>query len=125
VRVARIALTRGVRNPNDSPRISVYIWAMKLTEAREKLRSFAAAIQAMGATSLYLFGSTARDESRSDSDLDLFVDYDPGGHFNAFDPIGIKHFLEDELHAAVDITTRDGLHPMLRDDIEKTAIRVF
>ena len=98
---------------------------MKRTEAREKLRSSAPAIQGMGATSLYLFGSTARDESRSDSDLDLFVDYDPAGHFNAFDLIGIKHFLEDELHAAVDITTRDGLHPMLRDDIEKTAIRVF
>jgi len=25
----------------------------------------------------------------------------------------------------VDITTRDGLHPMLRTDIEQSAIRVF
>jgi predicted nucleotidyltransferase len=98
---------------------------MKLDEARERLRNFAPAIQAMGATSLYLFGSTARDEPRAESDLDLFVDYDPAGRFNAFDLIGIKQFLEDELHSPVDITTRDGLHPMLREDIEKTAIRVF
>jgi uncharacterized protein len=106
-------------------RVLKYGPRMKLAEAREKLRSFAPAVQAMGATSLYLFGSTARDESAADSDLDLFIDYDPASHFNAFDLIGIKHFLEDELHAAVDITTRDGLHPMLREDIEKTSIRVF
>jgi uncharacterized protein len=98
---------------------------MKLDEVREKLKDFAPAIQAVGATSLYLFGSTARDESRSTSDLDLFMDYDPTSRFNAFDLIGIKQFLEDELHSSVDITTRDGLHPMLREDIEKTAIRVF
>jgi predicted nucleotidyltransferase len=98
---------------------------MNFAEAFVKLRDFAPAIQAMGATSLYLFGSTARDESRPESDLDIFVDYDPASRFNAFDLIGIKQFLEDELHAAVDITTRDGLHPMLREDIEKTAIRVF
>jgi uncharacterized protein len=98
---------------------------MKRDEAYEKLRNFAPAIQAMGATSLYLFGSTARDESRSDSDLDLFIDYDPASRFNAFDLIGIKQFLEDALASAVDVTTRDGLHPMLREDIEKTAMRVF
>ncbi len=98
---------------------------MQLTEAYSKLIAFAPAIRGMGATSLYLFGSTARDESRSGSDLDLFIDYDPSGRFNAFDLIGIKQFLEDELHAEVDITTRDGLHPMLREDIEKTALRVF
>jgi predicted nucleotidyltransferase len=98
---------------------------MNLADAQKKLKDFAPTIQAMGATSLYLFGSTARDESRPDRDLDLFIDYDPSGHFNAFDLIGIKQFLEDELHAPVDITTRDGLHPMLRADIEKTAVRVF
>jgi predicted nucleotidyltransferase len=31
----------------------------------------------MGATALYLFGSTARDEAGEASDLDLFIDYDP------------------------------------------------
>ncbi len=94
-------------------------------EAIAKLRQHAQAIRAMGATSLYVFGSTVRDEEQAARDLDLFIDYDPNGRFNAFDLIGIKQYLEDELRLPVDVTTRDGLHPMLRAEIERTAVRVF
>ena len=79
----------------------------------------------MGATSLYVFGSTVRDDGQPPRDLDLFVDYDPNGKFNAFDLVGIKQYLEDELKVPVDVTTRDGLHPMLRAEIEQTAVRIF
>jgi predicted nucleotidyltransferase len=41
------------------------------------------------------------------------------------DLVGIKLFLEDSLGVPVDVTTRDSLHPMLRHDIEKSAVRVF
>ena len=82
--------------------------------------------EAMGADfHLYLFGSLAQDEAKPGSDLDLFIDYDPNSRFNALDLVGIKQFLEDELGVEVDITTRDGLHPMLRADIEQSALRVF
>jgi uncharacterized protein len=98
---------------------------MKKIEAVSKLKDRAEAIKAMGATALFVFGSTARDETNDSSDLDLFIDYDPHTRFNALDLVGIKQFLEDELEIAVDVTTRDGLHPMLRHDIEQTAVRVF
>jgi len=98
---------------------------MDKIEAIEQLKSRADAVRAMGATSLYLFGSAAHDEARRGSNLDLFIDYDPEGRFNAFDLVGIKQFLENELGVEVDITTRDGLHPMLRADIEQSAFRVF
>ena len=98
---------------------------MKQTEAVSKLKGRADAIRAMGATALYLFGSTARDETKDSSDLDIFIDCDPSTKFNALDLVGIKQFLEDELEIPVDLTTRDGLHPMLRHDIEQSAIRVF
>jgi predicted nucleotidyltransferase len=94
-------------------------------EAIAKLKHHAPAIKAMGATSLYVFGSIARDEARTVSDLDLFIDYDPNGRFNAFDLVGIKQYLEDELKMPVDVTTLDGLHPMLRTEIEQAAVRVF
>jgi len=55
----------------------------------------------------------------------LFIDYDRDGRFNAFDLVGIKQFLEQELGLHVDVTTRDGLHPMLRAEIERSAVRVF
>ena len=98
---------------------------MNRIQAVAKLKGCADAIRALGATSLFLFGSTARDENNSNSDLDLFVDYDPNGKFNALDLVDIKFFLEDRLGIDVDVTTRDSLHPMLRDDIEKSAVRVF
>lgn len=98
---------------------------MTRVEAITKLKDRAAAIRALGATSLYVFGSTVRDEARPQSDLDIFVDYDPASRFNAFDLVGIKHYLEDELQMPVDVTTRDGLHPMLKADIERSAVRIL
>jgi predicted nucleotidyltransferase len=98
---------------------------MTRSEVLQRLQNRAAAIQEMGATSLYLFGSAARDEAGRSSDIDVFIDYDVSSRFNAFDLVGIKQYLEHELGVEVDVTTRDGLHPMLRADIERSAVRVF
>lgn len=98
---------------------------MKRSEAINALKSCADAIKAHGATSLFLFGSSARDGARPESDLDLFVDYDPHEKFSLVDLVDIKLYLEDRLGVPVDITTRDSLHPMLRRSIEKSAVRVF
>jgi predicted nucleotidyltransferase len=98
---------------------------MTKRDAIQQLNRRADAIKAMGATALYLFGSVAQDDASAASDLDLFIDYDRNGRFNAFDLVGIKQFLEQELGVEVDVTTRDSLHPALRADIEQSAVRVF
>ncbi|MEP9396044.1 nucleotidyltransferase domain-containing protein [Mesorhizobium sp. KR2-14] len=98
---------------------------MNKAQAIEQLRKDADTIRGMGVTELYLFGSTARDEDTADSDLDLFIDYDTNKRFSLIDLVGIKQFLEETMSTDVDITTRDSLHPMLKDDIERNAIRVF
>jgi hypothetical protein len=98
---------------------------MNRNEAIARLKGCAPAVRARGATSLYLFGSAARDGAGPDSDLDVFVDYDPKRKFSLVDLVGIKNLLEDELGVEVDVTTRDSLHPKLRRDIEKSAVRVF
>ncbi|MBB4568431.1 hypothetical protein GGE67_001013 [Rhizobium leucaenae] len=98
---------------------------MNRNETIARLKNNANAIRALGATSLYLFGSVSRNEARSSSDVDIFIDYDPASRFNAFDLISIKFLLEEDLHTPVDITTRDGLHPRLRPAIERSATRVF
>lgn len=98
---------------------------MNRSEAIAKLRGYADVARARGATSLYLYGSTSRDEAGPRSDLDLFIDYDPSTRFNALDLIELKMMLEAALHTHVDLTTRDGLHPALRDRIEQSATRVF
>ncbi|WP_375410365.1 nucleotidyltransferase family protein [uncultured Methylobacterium sp.] len=98
---------------------------MNEADAITRLQSHADAVQAMGETSLYLYGSTVRNEASAGSDLDLFIEYDPASRLNAFDLIGIKLFLEERLGTDVDVTTRDGLHPRLCDGIEQSAVRVF
>ncbi|MCJ9671577.1 MULTISPECIES: nucleotidyltransferase family protein [unclassified Neorhizobium] len=98
---------------------------MNRSDAIQKLQQRADAVKGMGATAMYLFGSTARDEAHAPSDLDLFIDYDPATRFSLLDLVGIKQFLEEELAVEVDVTTRSSLHPMLRTDIEQSAIRVF
>jgi predicted nucleotidyltransferase len=98
---------------------------MSRSEIIEQLSRNAEAIRGMGATSLYLFGSAARDSARPGSDLDIFIDYDPARRFSLLDLVGIKQFLEERMAAEVDITTRDSLHPMLKDHIERSAVRVF
>lgn len=97
---------------------------MNRAEALKKLRTFADALKARGATSLYLFGSTARNEASTKSDLDLFIDYDPRT-FNAFDLVASQRLLQQGMGVSVDLTTRGGLHPLIRKQVEAEAKQVF
>jgi predicted nucleotidyltransferase len=63
--------------------------------------------------------------ARDDSDVDIFIEAEQADRFNAFDLIDVKTLLERRLDANVDLTTRDSLHPRLREQIEREAIRVF
>jgi predicted nucleotidyltransferase len=98
---------------------------MNRTEAVKKLRTFTTALKERGATSLYMFGSTARNKATSKSDIDLFLDYDPRSKFNAFDLVAAKRLLQQGMGVEVDLTTRNGLHPLIRKKIESEATRVF
>lgn len=99
--------------------------AMEKAVAIAKLKEQEDAIRALGATSLYLFGSTARDEARPDSDIDVFIEYDPDAHFSLFELAGIEVLITEALGVEAEVTTRNSLHPLLRKRIESSAIRVF
>jgi predicted nucleotidyltransferase len=75
-------------------------------------------------TSLYLFGSTARGEAKPDSDVDLFFEYD-NPRFSLVELVRVKRRIGEILGVDADVMTRDSLHPMLRDQIEASAVRVF
>jgi uncharacterized protein len=98
---------------------------MRRDETIARIRKHADAITAEGASALYLFGSAARDEIAADSDIDVFVDVDPAGRFSLFNMSGIRLIIMDETGRDVDITTREALHPRLKDRILAEAVQVI
>lgn len=73
-------------------------------------------VRAEGATALYVFGSRARGDSHSGSDLDVFVDYDRAikGRFSLVELATIKELIEEATRLEVHITTRNSLDPEMR-----------
>ena len=90
----------------------------------EKLRAQADAIRAYGVTALYLYGSTARDDAGDASDVDLFADVDYQ-RFGFIPFMDLRDYFATLLGCKVDFTTRNALHPDLRDRIISSGIQVF
>ena len=75
-----------------------------------------------GVTHLALFGSTARDSARNDSDIDILVTFDGPATSDRY--FGVQFHLEDLFGCAVDLVTEKALRPELRPFIEKEAVHV-
>lgn len=75
-----------------------------------------------GVTRLALFGSTARDTARSDSDVDILVDFDGPATSKRY--FGVQFFLEDLLGCPVDLVTEKALRPELKPYIQKEQVNV-
>jgi uncharacterized protein len=98
---------------------------MRKETAIAKLKAAEPMLRGLGIGALYLFGSHARDEAAAQSDVDVFVDPAPGRPFNFMRFMDALSVLNDAVGAPVDYGTRDGLHPLLRAQIEREAIQVF
>jgi predicted nucleotidyltransferase len=97
---------------------------MQRGEVIAKLKQHEADLRRLGVEHLYLFGSTARDEAREDSDVDLFFDYERG-KLGLFELMDVKEETSRILGRKADIMTRDSLHKVLRSRIEASALQVF
>ena len=98
---------------------------MTRDEATAELVRRVPALRERGALSAFVYGSTARNEARDDSDIDIFIEIEPGRKFSLLDLVGMQRYLSEELHVAVDLATRSSLHPKLREQIEREAVRIF
>lgn len=96
---------------------------MRRQEALTILVSHQNTLKDFGVKSLLLFGSVARDEARTDSDVDLLVEFErPIGLFTF---VRLKRYLEEILESSVDLGTPDSLKPYLREPVYREAIRAF
>ena len=97
---------------------------MNRQEAIARLRGHEAELKALGVDHLYLFGSTARDEARENSDVDLFFDHEKG-RIGLYELMDVKERTASILGGRAHIITRASLHPALRKRIEDSAVLVF
>ena len=98
---------------------------MRRDDVIEKLKAHADVLKSFGVESLYLFGSHARDEATPTSDVDLFFDRDPKTFMGFRELLDLGDYLEKALDTKVDLIMRTSLHPVLKEDIEASAIRVL
>lgn len=75
-----------------------------------------------GVARLALFGSTARNLARDDSDVDVLVAFDGPATSERY--FGVQFYLEDKLQRPVDLVTEKALRPELRRYIEQEAVNV-
>ncbi len=102
--------------------IGVPINYMNREEVLRLLRDHQTEMKRLGIRSLSLFGSVARDEAESESDVDLLADLDPPYTFDRYTQA--KFYLEDLLGRPVDLVMPETLRPRARIAVQKEAIRV-
>jgi predicted nucleotidyltransferase len=94
-------------------------------DVRRLIEPETSALRSRGVTALYVFGSVARGDARSTSDVDVIVDYDPLSEFNLIDLAGVQRRLSERLGVSVDVVTRNGIHRRIRDRVLDEAVRVI
>jgi predicted nucleotidyltransferase len=99
-----------------------YLFAMTsaVTSIREQITPI---LRDRGVLRAGVFGSYARGEESSGSDLDLLVELPPGS--SLFDLVGLQLDLSEELGVEVDAHTYRSLHPLLRDRILKEEVPIL
>lgn len=98
---------------------------MKRDTIIDCLQQHASDLRERGVAHLSLFGSAAREDARIDSDVDLLVDLDASQRFTLIRLAQLKQYVSQLLDMEADITLREDVKPLLRDNIAEDEIRVF
>ncbi|MXZ13166.1 MAG: type II toxin-antitoxin system ParD family antitoxin [Candidatus Dadabacteria bacterium] len=122
--VVREALRLLVNQENTSTDKSMAAQLTKV-EIHKQILSLEKPLRDKGVKSIFLFGSAIRNENTSASDIDVFIDTEPEVPFSLLDLVEVKHFLEDNLRCEVDVMTREGLRPTIKQSILDESEQVF
>lgn len=75
-----------------------------------------------GVTKIGLFGSYARNEQHTNSDIDLAVELQSENKFRSF--FALKEYLEHALHTSIDLGIESTLKPVVKTSIQEEIIYV-
>ena len=94
--------------------------AVTLAELRAHRGEIMKLGERFGVRNIRVFGSVARGEATSESDLDLLVDVDRGHGY--FDMAGFALGVEDKLGVFTQVATPNGLKLRIRDRVLREAV---
>ena len=75
--------------------------------------------------SAVLYGSVARGTARSDSDIDILVEFEPGAEGTIYEYVRLKEFNASLFNGPVDVIDRDALKPHLRAPAARDTFYAF
>ena len=78
-----------------------------------------------GVRELSVFGSAARGDLRPDSDIDLLVEFLPEAEPGLLDHAGLMLDLSALLDRKVDLVSKNGLKPLIRESVSQDARRLY
>ena len=89
------------------------------------LRAHREDLEKIGVRHADIFGSVARGEERTDSDVDILVDLDPSVVRDLFAYSRVQRTLQDLVGLPVDIARRGRLRDEMKADVARDGINAF
>lgn len=89
------------------------------------LRAHEPELKQAGIVRLSLFGSTARGENVSGSDVDLLAAFDSDRRISILDIVGLEQSLSSMLGCEVDLIEEGTLKPRVHRSAQAEAVRAF
>lgn len=96
---------------------------MLFNKAEKILKTHQKDLTKLGANTMAIFGSVANNQSKKKSDIDILIEFDAKKGLFGF--VHLKDYLEDLLHCEVDLVTKKGLHPALKERILSESREIF
>ena len=98
---------------------------MRRDDVLAKLKEAEAELKARGVTHAALFGSVARGEERSNSDIDIMVEIDPAAVMGVYAYVSLVRSITKMFPVRVDVSNRAALKYYVRPSAERDAIYAF
>jgi uncharacterized protein len=89
------------------------------------LRAHEAELRQAGLRSLSLFGSVARGETETDSDIDLAAEFDPAARMDLLQLTALERRIAELLGSSVDLLPEPAEKSRLQDQINRDRLRAF
>ena len=89
------------------------------------LRAHEAELRRAGLRSVSLFGSVARGETETDSDIDLAAEFDPAARMDLLQLTALERRIAELLGSPVDLLPEPAEKSRLQDQINRDGLRAF